>query len=255
MLQPPLSHGEIVDRYSLTSIKSQPVDIKFDESQNLITSRGRGLLFGTRAQDAMWVFVSAWRLNAPAMRLMLEASRELRGQESEHDDREEEALANAWPDGERPTPEGLTNIQAALDISGSAVLGRGALAGSVMIMAASLLNELKENLQPNKDEWPVALAEGCRPTIAQIIIAAANSFRHQDEWRAAISQNEINNQQKRSMDILLSVFENNPAQVFLEKINASEKALMLLAEGDFDAFERAVLSYANDVAERVASRT
>ena len=124
-----------------------------------------------------------------------------------------------------------------------------------MVVTAALLLRFKHDVEPTDAEWQNTSPLTNAVSIGQMITAAANSFRHHDEWVRARFTNSFTTQQRRSLLPLVQALGLLGPDPLFRDVNASERITVLLAEQDFEQFEGSVLRYANAVAAKVEARS
>jgi hypothetical protein len=116
-----------------------------------------------------------------------------------------------------------------------------------MTVLSQLLDTFRTDLDVSWDKWNAGepSVHGC--SVGQIITAAANSFRHADEWKRARFAKRYTKEQRRSMNVLNSVLG-----ISFEVRHADEEPCELvcdlLSAGDFVQLARNVLTFANNLA-------
>lgn len=78
-------------------------------------------------------------------------------------------------------------------------------------------------------------------SVGQGVIAAANSFRHMDEWRRSRNADGFTKQQLNSITVLTAALGLDGPLDFFGDINPSERLMHLLGKDNFDQFEGVVL--------------
>lgn len=254
MLAKPPLYSELIERHGL-SVIAKGGDLVLTPDGDIATTKSGGALFGSVAHNAMFRLTEGWRLNSPSLRLMYEAVRELRGQHGALEDEVEMAATLFGFSGPEPFSAEVSAFHTANDAFGAALLGRGALAGSLMVVTSSLLARFKNDAEPTPAEWKNTgpLVNGV--SVGRFIVAAANSFRHHDEWIEARVAGSFSAYQRRSIDPLVQALNLLGPDDLFGDVNACERATVLLGEQDFKQFEAAVLRYANAVAAQIEARS
>ena len=67
------------------------------------------------------------------------------------------------------------------DAIGVTEVSRSALAGSLIIVVGSLLGRFKNELNVSTPDWNAGTPNYSKHSFGQVVMAAANSFRHADE--------------------------------------------------------------------------
>lgn len=253
MLIKPPPYEELIERHGL-SVIAKGGDLVLTPDGDLAMTSDGDLQFGSTAHNGMFRLASAWRYNSPTMRLMFDTVRELRDAHSAREREVNDALTPVLWNG-RPLETDYSAYHAANDALGAGTLGRGALAGSLMLVTASLLDRFRKDVGPTDPEWDATPPLQGAYSVGQSVIAAANSFRHMDEWRRSSVAGAFRKQQSNSITVLVGALGLTSATGLFGDINPSERLISQIAETDFEQFEGAVLRYANGVAAQVEIRS
>ncbi|QEE37604.1 MULTISPECIES: hypothetical protein [unclassified Methylobacterium] len=254
MLTKPPLYGDLIERHGL-SVIAEGGDLVLTPDGDIAITKSGGALFGSVAHNAMFRLTEAWRLNSPSLRLMYEAVRELRGQHTALEDEVEMAATVFGFSGPEPFSAEVSAFHTANDAFGAALLGRGALAGSLMVVTSSLLSRFKSDVEPTAAEWKDTGPFENGVSVGRLIIAAANGFRHHDEWIETRVAGAFTANQRRSIDPLVQALNLVGPDDLFDDVNACERVIVLLGDQGFEQFEGAVLKYANAVAALVEARS
>jgi hypothetical protein len=253
MLTKPPTYSSLIKQHGL-SVIAKGGDLVLTPDGDLMKTDDGDAQLGSIAQNGMFRLTQAWRLNSPSMRLMFDAVCELRDRHEALEKKANDALTPVlW--NRRPFEAEVSAFHIANDELGAATLGRGALAGSLMVVTAALLLRFKHDVEPIGAEWQNTPPLTNAVSIGQMITAAANSFRHHDEWVRARFTNSFSTQQHRSLQPLMQALGLLGPDDLFGDVNASERIALLLGEQDFEQFEGTVLRYANAVAAKVEARS
>lgn len=255
MLTQPPTYSSLIKRHGL-SVIAKGGDLVLTPEGDFAFTKDGDLQNGSVAHNGMFRLTEAWRLNAPSLRMMYDTVRELRTAQPDLENEVEAALGTfRWPEQSEGFEAEISAYHTVNDELGAATLGRGALAGSLMVVTAALLLRFKHDVEPTDAEWQNTPPLTNAVSIGQMITAAANSFRHHDEWVRARFTNNFSAQQRRSLQPLVQALDLLGPNPLFGDVNASERIALLLGEQDFEQFEGAVLKYANAVAAQVEARS
>jgi hypothetical protein len=253
VLSDPDSYDGVVFRYGLTALY-RGGDLQLENGDLALTKDG-DLRLGSVPYNAMFRLVQSWRFNAPAMRLMFDTVREMRSTRSKLEKNLEEILARGPARGRFLQSTDVPLYHAANDAIGAADVSRAALAGSLMIVLSSLLGRFKNDLDANWTDWNTGSPSYASCSVGQTIAAAANSFRHADEWIKVRFANKKTTEQQRSMDVLRSVLGLQSDSDPCYAPDTCEAVLELISGGDFDRLAKATLIFANGLVLQAETRT
>ena len=249
MLPQPSTYSSLIKRHGL-SVIAKGGDLVLTPDGDLAMTNDGDLQLGGTAHNAMFRLTEAWRLNSPALHLMFGAVRELRDQHNKFEMKVNDALTPVmWHD--LPFEAEFSAYHEANDALGAATLGRGALAGSMMIVTASLLERFRVDLKPTAPEWLATPPLHGGHAVGPSAVAAANSFRHMDEWRRSSVAGSFTGQQTKSMEVLVGALGLEGRADLFGDINPCERLIFQLGPQAFEQYEGAVLKYANTVAAQV----
>lgn len=150
------------------------------------------------------------------------------------------------------TPEQLAAYHATNDAIYASEIGTAALAGSLVLLTATLLGRFKADASATLADWNEAGPRIRGHSIGRIVWAAGNAFRHTDEWAEARHSGTFTGQQRASMDILRDVLRPDPVDI-LDRPEW-EVALDIVSGGSLDGLTANVLRFADDVAVRLRAR-
>jgi hypothetical protein len=171
-----LGYREIAQRYKLAPIENG-ADLALTPTGDLALTKDFDLKLGDDVQSALGRLVARWRFNAPVLNTLLtiviEAKQRLIDAEKARDEvatllrADREAALKIWHD--------------AGDEIGVHEFGPEACAGAIMVVLQSLLRREWTDLN-EPSTWDTAGELIAGHAFGPIVEAAANNFRHFDEW-------------------------------------------------------------------------
>jgi hypothetical protein len=166
LMNPP-QYREIVERYNVDFLKT-PGDLVARNNSIAITKRG-DLMLNSDEYSALTTLVQYWRFNEPYLRTLFELGLTTK--------RRLEALIKLR-DG---SLDRFVNHERNDEISANTI-GTASYAGAIVMVVSRLLLAFRDDLDATDQEWTQSgpKVEGC--SIGAIVEAAANNFRHNDEW-------------------------------------------------------------------------
>src|ERR1700720_2105469 len=245
----PDSYDDVIFRYGLTALYNGG-DLQIENVDLALTKDG-DLRLGAIPYNAMFRLVQSWRYNAPAMRLMFDTIYELRNAKPELEQNLEEILSRGPALGPFLPSTDWPLYHASNDAIGATEVSRSALAGSLIIVVGSLLGRFKDDLNVSSADWNAGMPNYAEHSFGRVVTAAANSFRHADEWKKALFAKNTTDQQQRSMDVLKGALGLQAEHVL---DNSCEAVLDLIGNQDFDELAKSALTFANGLALQTEAR-
>jgi hypothetical protein len=246
---PPLPYDEVVERYSIEILEA-PGDLVI-RNGDLALSKSRDLMLNNEVYHGLYRLVQAWRFTAPSLSVLfgLFLSSRRQGKSFEAD------LNNLRPFAGSPflNETQRESYHELRDKIGAAHLALQSYAGALILVLSGLLSALRDDLEAPKDEWRSAGPLVGGYSIGAIIEAAANNFRHEDEW---MKTREPSERQLSSLRVLEAAFGKRFRDISGSRFspNIAPKALELLSSGVFENINVGFFAFANDLAGRARVR-
>jgi hypothetical protein len=247
--KPPL-YNEVVETYGLEILKAQG-DWSIMEGDLAATKDG-DIKVGDTVYNGLYRLVEAWRHNAPHLRFLFEMMAAMRVRRTGLDDKmnqvgEEKRARFDIKTHMRPDPEFTEAFHSVIDEQDSADFGYVTYGGCLIMVLSGSLTRFKDDIDATSDDWTKAapLFNGC--SLGQVIVAAANGFRHDDEWGKTRPASQ---QQKVSQDILATALKGNPVLHGRTPGMCAEVLEMLSKGGDFEQLTSSMFTFAHNVALR-----
>ena len=248
----------LVDRHGLVMLQARGSLTLIDG--DIATTKDGDIRLGDIPFSALYRLVEHWRHNAPHLHhlyLLAEMMLSRRVEALKRLDRAAEITATRIADSGHieHSPEFFAAWHAHWNEEGAAVFGNQTYAGCLILLASSALIRFRDDLDPTEAEWRSCGQRFGGHSTGEVIVAAANGFRHEDEWAKT---RKPTSRQKFSQDVLADALgpqiigQDNPPP------GRCPEVLKLLArDGGFDGFAGAILSFAHEVAQsrRTALRT
>ena len=144
--------------------------------------------------------------------------------------------------------QAIQKLHRLTDEIGASEFGCAAYAGTILVVLGNLLARFKNDLG-TKDDWKqvAPLIEGY--SVGAIIEAAANNFRHHDEWARAEMPTP---QQLKSISVIAAILkvkltQNGKRHPFRQ--NVCPDVLMALSENNFEQLNHNVFAFATSMAK------
>ena len=123
--------------------------------------------------------------------------------------------------------------------------------GSVILLLSSTLQRFQEDSAAGAEEWNLAAPLFGGHSVGQVIVAAANGVRHDDEWAKTRVAKPI---QRRSQDILSKALPSASVRRRLAPGLAIEVLDTLSSGGSFEKLNENMFTFAHGVALKVRAR-
>ena len=244
-------YGEIVDRFSL-DVLQEPGDLVL-VGGDLAVARSGDLMLNSVEYSALFRVVQEWRYNTPTMHYLFDIAFNV-----QHRKHEIENAINCVFDqpydprtrGLAPDPARVARYHELNDEMDALKTSALACASTVVMILSRMLLAMQDDMQATKDQWETSghLIRG--HSVGVILWAAANNFRHNDEW---FKTRPPTPQQLKSIKVLADalqepIAENGEGHQLHRDI--CHEILELLSNGDFNKLGMVVLGFANAFAKR-----
>jgi hypothetical protein len=169
------SYEDVITTFELDILKGGG-DFQLTDTGSLKLTRDGDLQLGADPFNAQFRLVQRWRFNEPTLKALFDAA--MAGNAREKDLGEQVDAAGAWyADAER-----ISQWRSLKDEIAANEFGRGAYAGALLLVLNNLLSRYWKDLGVHAKSFELAepMLNGC--SVGAIIRAAANNFRHHDEW-------------------------------------------------------------------------
>ena len=245
------AYNYIVDAYGLEILKT-PGDLSIENGDLALTKDG-DLKMGDTVYSGLFRLVQAWRYNSPHLRFLFDISEFMRAHRASLDDKLNEVAQRRAAQFDIATfpnvdPDYVKAFWAVSDEQGVAEFGRATYGGCLVLLLSSSLQRFKDDIDATQEEWIKAapLFNGC--SLGQVLVAAANGFRHEDEWAKTRPSTP---KQRASQEILTKALQGHEHQLTFRMPGRSAEVLDLLSQGgDFDRLAANVFTFAHNVATR-----
>jgi hypothetical protein len=245
------AYDEIVDGFSL-DVLQEPGDLTL-VGGDLALTRSGDLMLNNVEYSALFRVVQEWRYNTPTMHYLFDTAfnAQLRKQEIESAincvfDQPYDPCTRALS----PDPGRVARYHELNDEMDALKISALACASTIVMILSRMLLAMQDDMQATKDQWETSgnLIHG--HSVGVVLWAAANNFRHNDEW---FKTRPPTPQQLKSIRVLADalqepIAENGDGHQLHRDI--CYEILELLSNGDFNKLGMVVLSFANAFAKR-----
>jgi hypothetical protein len=239
------STDDIIRAYNLTMLQA-PADWSIENGGLTLMPDGDPRV-GSLPYSALSRLVDLWRYNESHLHDLHRTVCEMTERYAELH-REFDRIGDRYI---RPSPakpwEGFDDFAQAFrqasDERGMAHFGAHTYAGCLLIVLSNILQRFRSDIgMPEAWKFAEPILNGF--SIGRIVVAAANGFRHEDEWAKATVLDE---QQKRSHKIITGALAGRLASDQRTPARCVE-IIQLLSNGDFEVLAKNVLGFAHNVA-------
>jgi hypothetical protein len=231
------SFEEAVERYDIALLRGGG-DLQLTTDGDIALHDG-DLKLGDDQYNAMFRLVQAWRHNSPTLEGLFQLSRDSREAQQRLNDELEDVTSRLVGSGWASSAVG--EYHSTNDLIGANEIGEAVCAGAFFVILNNLLMRFRYDTGAAEDEW-----SGCDPltggaSFGAIVSAAANNFRHHDEWRRAVNPTP---KQLASMKVLSPVLGLG---VGIIRENVCAKMLSVLSGGEYDQLCRTLFDFAKNI--------
>ncbi len=257
MAQPP-TFEDIVDRFTVEILK-RPGDL-VAVNGDIASTKWGDLMLNDPVYSAMFRLVQHWRFNAPTLQPLFELVVGTKARRKELDDSMNRVFAHQHFDPSAASPltpddRSIAQYHELNDEIGATEVAASTYAATVVLLLADLLSRLKDDIDATEDDWEKVGPLFGGYSIGAILTAAANNFRHRDEWVKTLVKDGVPTaQQLPSIRILGAALQEpiapDGARHGLSR-DVCPDVLELLSGCSFDALGAQFFAFANALVQRV----
>jgi len=251
------AYNALVADYGLEILKT-PGDLSIESGDFALTKDG-DLKMGDDVYNGLFRLVQAWRFNSPHLQFLFDMLTFMRAHRTFLDDKMNkaaEARASRFDIASflNPDPVWHTEFWGITDEQGVAEFGGSTYGGCLILLLASSLSRFKDDIDATTEDWTKAapLFGGC--SLGQVLVAAANGFRHEDEWAKtrASTPNQAHLQKKQiaSQKIIEAALQGRVPYIPRTPGRSAEVLDLISQGGKFDRLSANFFSFAHNVALR-----
>jgi hypothetical protein len=237
------SFEHIVEAYNL-SILTGPGDWSLEGGDLALTKDGDPIT-GDLAYNGLFRFVQTWRYNTAHLHYLFDTMTEMIAWRTSLDEKAN-AIGKTSSEKFLDFAEPLGVI---LEEQRVATFGATTYSGCLILVLSGALLRLKDDLDA-EDEWNTTGPFFNSHSVGAIVVAAANGFRHADEWAKTHPPNK---RQRLSQDVLNGALAARPISDETSPGRCVE-VLQLLSSGGFEGLASDVFAYAHNLALKIRGR-
>jgi hypothetical protein len=239
------STDDIIRAYNLTMLQV-PADWSIENGDLALMPDGDPQV-GNLPYSALNRLAELWRYNEPHLHDLYRTVSEMTARYRESN-REFDRIGGLHIRPSTYNPwEGFDDFAQAFreasDERGMAHFGAHTYAGCLLIVLSNMLQRFRSDIGM-PEAWKAAEPIFNGFSVGRIVVAAANGYRHEDEWAKATV---LDGQQKRSHDIITGALAGRPASDEPTPARCVE-IVQLLSGEEFDILAGNVLGFAHNVA-------
>jgi hypothetical protein len=223
-----LGYQALAVRYDLGTLK-QGGDFQFNANGGLTTTRDGSLQLGDETHNALHRLLVRWQFNAPALKMLFDYVVQSSEKKSQY-----ESELNDLALRMHMNPNAIERWHDIRHEMGVEEYGPEAYAGTIMVVISALLRrEWKDLNKPST--WDTAGTSLAGHSFGAVVEAAANNFRHFDEWAAA--KVDATEQPMKSIRVLASVLGlalDHSGKRHSIRTNVCPEILMALSSRNFE---------------------
>jgi hypothetical protein len=232
------TYESIVAKYALGAILAGG-DLQATASGDIAVTPDGDLKFGNDKCNAMHRLVQSWCFNAH----VLETLFALVTQESQRMQKAE-AERNVIAGIAFTSRQMIEKFHILADEIGAGEFGGAACAGAIMVVLSNMLQRYKDDLKATNPKWKGITPQFRGHSFGEIVVAAANNFRHHDEWARTRTPNKKQRESIAVIEAVLNYTAVSPTLVVPWRRNACADLIPLIGDGDFATLEEGFFEFA-----------
>jgi hypothetical protein len=232
------TYESVVEKYALGGILAGG-DLQVTASGDIAVTPDRDLKFGNDKCNAMHRLVQRWCFNARILETLFSLVTQER-QQMQQAEEERKVIA-----GSLFTNRHLNEkFHVLADEIGAGEFGGAACAGAIMVVLSNILLRYKDDLKAINPQW-----EGIGPqfrgySFGEVVVAAANNFRHHDEWARTRTPDTKQRKSIAVIEAALGYTIISPAPVVPWRRNACADLVPIIGGSDFATLEQGFFDFA-----------
>jgi hypothetical protein len=238
-------YEEIIEAYDLEILR-RPADWGDDSGGDLLLTEDGSPQVGDQIYNAMYRLVDRWSLESPTLQGLFTSAVTSK---NEHD-RSIASIDELSPVSTVDWDAFAAKFRQTLDQGNAHEFAASIYAAAVVLVLANLLLRFLADLKLNCDEAEKIVAEFDGHSFFAVVRAAANNFRHYEEWTKAKC---LDARQKHSIAILADVLSRRlPHSVFEARSrNVCAEVLNVLSgnTSDYEALNKNLFRFVKSAAE------
>jgi hypothetical protein len=232
------TYEAIVQKHGLSAILAGG-DLQVTPSGDIAVTDDGDVKFGNDVCNAMHRLVQRWSSNCRVLDTLFDLTQvdEMRRQNAQAD---REAIGKAY----FTHPSLIHKFHSLGEEVEVGEFGAAACAGAVMVVLSNLLLRYRTDLTPENAKWENVSPRfnGC--SFGEVVLAAANNFRHHDEWART---RRPTSQQKKSIVIVQRALAWTPLSPAIGdpwRRNACADLIAVISDREFATLERNFFEFA-----------
>ena len=228
------SYEQVIDSYDIGALRV-PADLQLTASGDIAVHDG-DLKLGDDRYNAMFRLVQAWRFNSPMLKQLFSLVVESEQAKVRLLEKAQHSIsllsATNW------SGDAVRQYHYVNDQIGASEFGGAACAGALFVMLNNILSRFKNDLKITQERWAACAPLFHRVSVGSLVGAAANNFRHYDEWRRA---KKLSQKQLSSIRIISRALESDTITV---KQNVCPRILHVMSEWRYERLTEVLFEFA-----------
>lgn len=232
------TYESVVSKYALGAILAGG-DLQLTPQGNIAVTADGDLQFGNDKCNAVHRLVLRWCYNARILEILFA----LITQESQRT-REAESDRNSIASSLFTNRALIETFHALAGDMAAGEFGGAACGGAVMVVISNILLRYKHDLTPVNAKWAGLEPKFSGYSFGEVVVAAANNFRHHDEWARATV---LDARQQKSIDVINAALAWSglaSASVAPWRRNACADLVPVIGGSDFSQLEQHFFEFA-----------
>jgi hypothetical protein len=249
------SYDHIINIHDLRILKTSG-DWSLENGDLAMTKDG-DIKVGDTAYNGLFRLVQTWRYNVPHLRYLFETMNKMLARYERLNEkmnafgaeRSARFCIDTYGKPDTAFAEFATALNAVWEEQGVATFGAATYSGCLTLILSGALLRFKDDIAA-KGDWNTTRPFFNTHSVGAIIVAAANGYRHSDEW--AKTRRPTPHQQA-SQDIINGALSGRPMPDEQSPGRCVE-VLQLLSGGNFESLASNVFAFAHNLALKVRAR-
>lgn len=218
---------------------------------DLVLNRRGGLAWQDPKFDALFQFVQGYRMNEPTIGFLFEQVLQAEAREEELVNELNAAAQKQAEDMVAGLPPSPHMVHSLSDERGAQSIGQDACAGSILVILNNLLKALQKDLAASDDLFNGVGELNHGKSFGHVVFAAANNFRHCDEWTEEwVRAKQFTGKKVKSVQVLAAVLGRTPEEYRFLSGNVCSEVLAVLSRKDYRQLTRKLFRFAKELSEQ-----
>lgn len=214
-------------------------DLQLTPDGDIAATPDGDLKFGNDKCNAMHRLVQRWWFNARILETLFELVTQ-ESQRMQQVDAERNVIAGIV----FTSREMIEKFHILADEIGAREFGGAACAGAIMVVLSNMLQRYKDDLSATTPKWERIRPQYRGYSFGEVVVAAANNFRHQDEWARTRTPNPQQQKSIAVIEAMLNYTVQSSGFVVPWRRNACADLVSVIGGSDFATLEQGFFEFA-----------